>query len=712
LPSARSALLDSTRRYYLAFALSTHPDAKMLKKSDPKFTLETIVGRMRAGARRATAEETATGSESGKHFVNDRSQFAGGEIAPIVLQPSFQAHNDDHYHVDDLLKYHDRAFLQNAYRAILKRGPDATGFNSFINAMRSGRFNKIDVLARLRFSPEGRAKQVRIDGLLLPASVRLLYGLPVLGYILNVLVGLVRLPNSIRNEQQFQAHVLAQQEIIAEHTNHVGKAVSSLSAELGRTFSRSLQGLSDLHRQQIDALTSEQTQQREVVAGEQQATREELRRRLSELNERFEEAIQAQQAYVFSQLSHFSKDFEAALTGEKASREESLDRLRTALESAQRTGKQDFDQLSRALRDEQAARESNLEQLTRALGNEQGAREAALDGLQQALTGEQKAREDAFHSLSQQLICESTRAQSEATRLEDRLVALNDGRQKEDESFRKELAAEVQKLFQRQQEARAELVLQNEVVTKLLDEARRRLIEPLTPGEAKSLAEEADFAFDAFYLSLEDQFRGPRREVKQRLRAYLPLIREAHVGGAETPILDVGCGRGEWLSLLSHEGLTASGVDSNRMMIQLCKKLKLNVTEADLVDHLQSLPDASLGALTGFHIVEHLSIEKLVRFLNEALRVVKPGGLVIFETPNPQNVLVGTCNFYFDPTHRNPLPSPVMKFLLESRGFTGVEVLNLNPSDEAPVAGDGELVRRFNQYFYGPMDYAVVGKRP
>jgi 2-polyprenyl-3-methyl-5-hydroxy-6-metoxy-1,4-benzoquinol methylase len=677
----------------------------MLKKSDPKFMLETIVARMRAGARRVrTADEASSspGPESQrKHFMPDSGQFAAGEIPPIVLQPSFQARSDDHYHVNDLLKYHDRAFVQNAYRAILKRGPDATGFNNFIDALRSGRFNKIDVLARLRYSAEGRAKQVHIEGLFLPASVRLLYGLPVLGYILNVLVGLARLPKSIRNEQQFQAHMLAQQEIIAEHTNHLGKAVSALSAEFGRTFSRSLQGLSDLHRQQIDALTNDQAQHREVVTGEQQAAREELLRRLSELNERFEEAIQAQQAHVFSQLSHLSKGFEAALAGEKALRERSLGQLGIALEGAET-----------ALRDEQAARESSLDELTRALGNEQGSRETALDRLTLALSSEQKAREEAFHTLSQQLGEESSRVQSEAAMLEHRLVASSDARQREAELFGKELATEVQKLFQKQQEVRAELVLQSEMVARLLNEASRRLTGPVTAGELESLTEDADHALDAFYLSLEDQFRGTRTEVKQRLSAYLPLVKEAHLGDDETPILDVGCGRGEWLSLLSHEGLTASGVDSNRMMIQQCKKLKLKATEADLMEHLQSLPDACLGVITGFHIVEHLSIEKLVRFLNETLRVVKPGGLVIFETPNPQNVLVGTCNFYFDPTHRNPLPSPIMKFLLESRGFTGVEVLNLNPSDEAPVAGDSDLVRRFNQYFYGPMDYAVVGKRP
>ena len=133
--------------------------------------------------------------------------------------------------------------------------------------------------------------------------------------------------------------------------------------------------------------------------------------------------------------------------------------------------------------------------------------------------------------------------------------------------------------------------------------------------------------------------------------------------------------------------------------------------EAELISYLHQLPDASLGALTGFHIIEHLTIEMLVEFLNQTVRVVKPGGVVIFETPNPQNVLVGSCNFYFDPTHRNPLPSQVTKFLLESRGFVRVEVLNLNPSDDTPVDENSELARRFNKYFYGPMDYAVVGYR-
>jgi O-antigen chain-terminating methyltransferase len=91
--------------------------------------------------------------------------------------------------------------------------------------------------------------------------------------------------------------------------------------------------------------------------------------------------------------------------------------------------------------------------------------------------------------------------------------------------------------------------------------------------------------------------------------------------------------------------------------------------------------------------------------------VLKPGGLVIFETPNPENIQVGACNFYFDPTHLNPLPAKTVKFLAESRGFTSVSIHFLHPLDkEHQIEDDGsEVVRRFNRLFYGPRDYAVVG---
>jgi O-antigen chain-terminating methyltransferase len=116
--------------------------------------------------------------------------------------------------------------------------------------------------------------------------------------------------------------------------------------------------------------------------------------------------------------------------------------------------------------------------------------------------------------------------------------------------------------------------------------------------------------------------------------------------------------------------------------------------------------------VTGFHLVEHLSFEMLLALLDETHRVLKPGGIAIFETPNLQNVLVGSYSFYTDPTHRNPLPAGLMKFMLEMRGFSNVEVVYLHSYPEEFRVSGSDLADRFNDYFYGPQDYAVVGHRP
>lgn len=119
-----------------------------------------------------------------------------------------------------------------------------------------------------------------------------------------------------------------------------------------------------------------------------------------------------------------------------------------------------------------------------------------------------------------------------------------------------------------------------------------------------------------------------------------------------------------------------------------------------------------MGSVTVFHLVEHLPFRKLIRLLDEVARILQPGGLAIFETPNPDNVLVGSRNFYYDPTHRNPIPSATLRFLVEARGLCQVKVLPLNPCDDCNrVPDESPLAQRFNDYFYGPQDYAVVGKK-
>jgi len=255
------------------------------------------------------------------------------------------------------------------------------------------------------------------------------------------------------------------------------------------------------------------------------------------------------------------------------------------------------------------------------------------------------------------------------------------------------------------------LVLQERRLGILLEEARKRLPEPFDEEQLQTFANEELHLLDPLYVSFEDQFRGTREDIKDRLKVYLPLIQKANAGTDKRPILDVGCGRGEWLELLNEEGLQIRGLDINSVLVEQCRERGMDVVEGDAVEYLRTLTDASLGAVTAFHLIEHLRYGVLIKLLDETVRVLKPGGLAIFETPNPENILVGTYNFYFDPTHRNPLPAPLIKFLAESRGLCRVEIKLLNPYDQAFRIRDdsSDLAKRFNDYFYGPRDYAVLG---
>jgi SAM-dependent methyltransferase len=258
---------------------------------------------------------------------------------------------------------------------------------------------------------------------------------------------------------------------------------------------------------------------------------------------------------------------------------------------------------------------------------------------------------------------------------------------------------------------KTEIILQERRITILLEEARKRLPDPWSQEQVQSVADEAHHALDALYVSLEDQFRGTREDIKERLRVYLPLLQGAKLGSETRPILDLGCGRGEWLELLQEAGLYGEGVDRNRILVEQCQRRGLGVVESDVLTYLRSLPDASLGAVTGFHIIEHWPLEVLIKVLNETVRVLTSGGVAIFETPNPRNVLVGSHNFYLDPTHRNPLPSLFMQFLAEARGLCRVQIIELHPCPEVTHVQEAglDVAKRFNEYFYGPQDYAVVG---
>ena len=289
---------------------------------------------------------------------------------------------------------------------------------------------------------------------------------------------------------------------------------------------------------------------------------------------------------------------------------------------------------------------------------------------------------------------------------------------KAEQSFVAGWVAEIRQVELKIQEHKRSLLDQQRRLGLLLEEARKRLPAPLDQEQLATFAGEVDHLLDAMYVTFEDRFRGDRADIKQRVTVYLPVIEKAGVGTPETPIVDLGCGRGEWLELLKERGFTARGVDLNRIMANECRERGFEVVESDALRYLREQPDGSLGAVTGMHIIEHLPLNILVALFDETLRVLRPGGIAIFETPNPENLVVGACNFYMDPTHRNPLPPPMIEHLVEARGFVRVGIhrwqqglrdpLEFLPTDQAAAAAVNPLVRMAKEYYFAAPDYAVV----
>jgi SAM-dependent methyltransferase len=492
----------------------------------------------------------------------------------------------------------------------LRREPDPAGFAQHLESLASGHFNKVDVLASLRDPAEGERARVKVAGLAWPAAVRRAGRAPVIGYLIQLIIALGRLPLLVQNQRQSEFYLLSQQQRIADHHN---QAHEQLAQNLAQVAAQTAAGASMAAAQQRLMESWSRRQQDEA------ARRDEFR-----------DVV-----------------------------EKRLDADRERADSSARQVNRRVDALRRRLEDNEAA-------LTRRV--EEGAAELARR------VEEQVGRLLESHGQLAGLVEEQAR-----------------------------------QFLERYRKTRDELAAQERRLTLLLERARElpadaRAGQPL----ARALADEEEHLLDHLYASFEDQFRGSREEVASRLRVYLPILKDAGVTG---DVLDVGCGRGEWLEILRSEGIGARGVDHNRVFVEQCRLLELDVAEEDALAYLRGLPDESLSAVTSFHLVEHLPFEKLIRLLDESVRALRPGGLLILETPNPENFMVSSCSFYADPTHRNPIPSPTLKFLLEARGLERVEVMKLRPWDAARLEGDAEIVKRFNDYFYSALDYAVIGRK-
>lgn len=214
---------------------------------------------------------------------------------------------------------------------------------------------------------------------------------------------------------------------------------------------------------------------------------------------------------------------------------------------------------------------------------------------------------------------------------------------------------------------------------------------------------------DGFYRAFEDRYRGSRELITERLRVYLPFLDPLKDLYQDYPILDLGCGRGEWLELLQREGYAPMGVDLDEGMLQACQARGLPARNADALTALRELPDNSLIAVTGFHIAEHIPFPILQEVVAEAQRVLRPAGLLILETPNAESLVVGTNTFYLDPTHERPLPGLLLSFLAEHSGFAKTKIVRLQERTE--LRAEDQKIGLWDVISGTSPDYAVVGQK-
>lgn len=211
-----------------------------------------------------------------------------------------------------------------------------------------------------------------------------------------------------------------------------------------------------------------------------------------------------------------------------------------------------------------------------------------------------------------------------------------------------------------------------------------------------------------FYRAFEERHRGSRELIRWRLEVYRPFIQPLLDIYQPANAVDLGCGRGEWLELLQGAGFVPQGIDLDAGMLAACTERGLPGVQGDAIAHLKSLADESQCVVSGFHIAEHIAFEDLETLVIHSMRVLKPGGLLILETPNPENLVVGACSFFLDPTHLRPIPPLLLSFLPEHHGFARVRTVRLQESAELRTRSD---IRMMDVLSGVSPDYAVVAQK-
>ena len=215
------------------------------------------------------------------------------------------------------------------------------------------------------------------------------------------------------------------------------------------------------------------------------------------------------------------------------------------------------------------------------------------------------------------------------------------------------------------------------------------------------------------YMRLEKAFRGDPSLIAERQSQYMPFV--APTVSSQHPLLDLGCGRGEWLTVLSQKGLAARGIDGNPEAVAVCQQLGLDVQLQSIEDVLTSTPPGSLGAITLFQVLEHVEFHDALLILTKARSLLVPNGILIAEIPNLETLRVGAGTFWIDPTHVRPVFPAVLRFLAEEAGFSNVTTLYSTPLELPPDLGILEpqlqdFLLRLHQQINGNGDFAIIAR--
>ena len=201
-----------------------------------------------------------------------------------------------------------------------------------------------------------------------------------------------------------------------------------------------------------------------------------------------------------------------------------------------------------------------------------------------------------------------------------------------------------------------------------------------------------------------ERFRGSEEYVRTGQRFYLPFF------AGRREVLEIDCGRGEFLELMREAGVTARGIDLSQESVDLCRRKGLAAETVDLFAYLADLPESSLDGIFSAQVVEHLPPERLPEMIRLAASRLDRGGVLAIETPNPECLAIFASHFYLDPTHTRPVPHALLSFYMEEFGMGRIEVHRRSPALESMPAL-ASLAEDFRAAFFGGLDYAIVGEK-